>query len=349
MRKPYFIYSYSLPDLTAIKVGYGENPYQRMISYTQKYNITPNTSSLQKWEMPSSGIASNIEKSCHEALIKSGFNRVQLFNDDSEANEVFDLHDFSYEDAVSLIVEDIDENINFIRKSLEGKNFGEKYKKTKKSDELKEKKKERDENIVKQIMSEISEGYDKHYKQYIQAMSAYIKHIETCDYKELGFIERFTKKQKNQCEQDLEWVGFEKSIDLVGPVLKTSRLARTFFHHIHSKYDYDLIDAAQERLNIDLYNIDLPTGKRSPRYSEFTYSLPIPYKGIVAIAANDKNDVERYGGKIDMAVYEVFGCIEMDGGCRYKLIKENIKLQSLVKWARENPPPEMDLELGYKL
>jgi len=350
MRKPYFIYSYELPELKAIKVGYGENPYQRMISYTQKYNISANKNSLKKWEMPSSGIASNIEKSCHEILIKSDFKRVSLFSDDTEANEVFDLDNFSYDDAVSLIVEEIDENINFLRKSLEGKNFGEEHRKIKKSDEIIKRKKENKEVIIKQIMKEISEGYDKHYSKFIVVIQSFDKHYNSFK-KEIsereGFFKNIFKKQKTYYEDLREWEGFEKIIDFVELRLKSSRPARKFFHYIHNKYEYKLIEIAQEKLQIDLYNVSFITDEHLGKSNDET--IPTYFKGTLKNYNPPKNeeyreDIRQYGGEIDIAVIEVYCCLYVWEGNGFKWIRENEKLQSLVKWAKENPCPEIELE-----
>jgi hypothetical protein len=338
LQKPNFIYSYYLPDINSIKVGHGDDPRQRMISYTKKYSVNPDYDSLKTWEMPSSGIASNIENSCHHVLIKSGFVRSKIFDDDNEANEIFELGDFSYADAVSLVVEEIDANINYLKKSLEGKSFGEQHRQVKKSEEIKKKKEEKREEKIQSLMIEIKEGYEVYYSQYISVQKQSNKHLSTFKYQEVGLLERLTKGQKTQTEQFLEWSGLEKHISFVPKILKSSRIAREFFHHIHENNDVNLVHEAESRIGINLWNHDPG--------NQVIWELPVPSKGVVKMYnpprfESYKKTLKEYGGKIDMAVYEVYLC--MGGGTNWHLLRENKTLSSLVEWARLNPPIESTL------
>ena len=330
MRKPNFIYAYLLPDISAVKVGHGLDPEQRMSSYTRKYGVSPREDSLKVWEMPSSGIASNIESACHDTLLASGFLRANLFDDDNEAKEIFLLGDFSYEDVLSLIIEEIDHNLEFLRRALEGKRYGEEHKRQKKRDEIKKIKEKEREEKVKNLTNEIRKGFTEHYTRYIEFERQRAEHDKKFECVTVGKIREIflSEKQKSPEVQFMEWSGFEKSISFLPNILKSSRPAREFYHHLFQVYEYDLIQEATDHSGIDIHR---PGG----------YELPIPYKEGFA---NMKDfAIGSYGYDIpDLATYEVYLCF--GGGIEIiPLLTKNPILVQLVAWARANPPIEATL------
>lgn len=91
------IYAYFVPSLNAIKVGYGDSSVQRMKSYVKQYGLDVAESSLRSWEIPVSGVAQTIESECHKTLLASGLERLSVFADEQEAQELFGLGDITYE------------------------------------------------------------------------------------------------------------------------------------------------------------------------------------------------------------------------------------------------------------
>lgn len=316
--------------MNAIKVGFGDNPYQRMLSYSQKYELIPQKKSLKMWEMPSSGIASNIEKSCHEVLVISGFERIKISSEDSAANEIFDLNDFNYQDAVTLIVQEIDSHLSYLRKSLAGLNFSEENERINKKTEIKQKREANKEKQIEELVYILQEGYEKNYRGFLDAKDRQRNYFQGFNFKENSFFENIFQKQKTYSEQLGEWSGFEKSVDFVEPVLKTSRVAREFYHWIHSKFKNEIVQEAQKRLNIDLWH---------PASNNYEYNLPVPR--VLNRLIKSEEITKAYGETIDIAVFEVAKCIWACPGNHWTYCKKNEKLQALIKWARKNPPPEI--------
>ena len=105
-------------------------------------------------------------------------------------NEIFDLGDFSYEDAVSLL---IDENINYLKKSLEGKS----NLKLTKNSWLKLKR------VMKHIIGSIFSTKRKK------------KHRDTFVYETVSILQKLLhgKKHKDWTDQWEEWSGLEKELE----------------------------------------------------------------------------------------------------------------------------------------
>ena len=334
MQKISFVYAYHLPQIKSIKVGFGDNPKQRMLAYTAKYNISPAHQTLKTWDMPSPGVAANVESSCHAALLKYGFKRSSLSDGENEASEIFYLGEFSYDDALSIVVDAIDDYITYLRKSLEGKNFGQSFRQERKGDEVMRERERRKEKSVRELKEEISAGYREYYTNYLMIEKQYSEHNRQFNHRQAGIFDRMLGRDKTEAEQFLEWSGFEKSINFVPLILKSSRPAREFFHYIHEKNSYSLIEEAQKRVGIDLW---CPNG----------FQLPVPYKGLFRIS-NQRVTVSQYdpsldyGGPIDMAVGEVLYCFRAPIN-RFRAMRDNKVLSDLIEWARAHPPIESTL------
>lgn len=105
MQMPSFVYCYHLPNINCIKVGFGDNPKFRMTSYTRNYGLEADNRSLREWSLPIAGIANHIEKRCHETFIELGLHSKRITNSESEAQEVFQLFNVTYDEAIKIIEE----------------------------------------------------------------------------------------------------------------------------------------------------------------------------------------------------------------------------------------------------
>lgn len=112
------VYDYHVPNINAIKVGFGVNGKQRFASYSRQYSLSSVSKSLREWTLPATSIASAVETACHKALIQSGFDRLNYVIDEKEAKELFELGPHAYEDAVLVVAEAIQETINSLYEAL---------------------------------------------------------------------------------------------------------------------------------------------------------------------------------------------------------------------------------------
>ena len=130
------IYSYFVPNLKAIKVGYGDSSVQRMKSYAKQYHLEVAESSLRTWEIPVSGLAQTIEQECRKTLLDAGLEKLAIYANEQEAQELFDLGDVTYEDAVLLVAETVDETIENMRQRLGGESSKSSKNSRKKREEI---------------------------------------------------------------------------------------------------------------------------------------------------------------------------------------------------------------------
>lgn len=322
-----FVYSYFIPSLNAIKVGFGEDPERRMYSYTQMYSLSPDVSSLKVWEMPSAGVASNIETSCHQSLINAGLERLVISSGHAEANEIFHLREVQYSDALDLLVEEIDDYLEYLRKSLEGKSFAKERGETKKKDELQRARQVATEQKISEIEFDLKENYYKFYQPLIDEINRADQHWRSMPFEQRNKLTAIFKGWKSVSEAFFKWEGVKKCVDNVSPILRTARSAKSYYLKVTKKYPYELIKSAEQRQNLSLYN---------PHPS---YELPIVYPTVVS----NYRDEPRL--KVDAAIYEVMLCTQIATGqgsdeC-FRLIEEFKSLQDLATFARLNPPREL--------
>ena len=112
------VYAFYVPALHAIKVGFGTDGRSRMLNYRRQYNLSASAISLREWKLPSPTLASSIEAACHRALLQSDFRRIAHLVDEREARELFELGPHSYEQAVILVAEAIEETVNSLYEAL---------------------------------------------------------------------------------------------------------------------------------------------------------------------------------------------------------------------------------------
>jgi hypothetical protein len=112
------VYSFHVPSLNAIKVGFGTDGETRMRSYSRQYGVSPAAHTLREWKLPASSIASAIESACHAALIEAGLARIAHVVEGREAQELFGLGRHTYERATVVVAEAIETTIDSLRESL---------------------------------------------------------------------------------------------------------------------------------------------------------------------------------------------------------------------------------------
>jgi len=106
-----FVYCYYLPKINSIKVGFGDDPKVRMVHYTRTYGLEADKRSLREWSLPIPAIANHIEKRCHEKFIDLGLHPKDIKNSESEAQEVFQLFNVSYDEAIEIVEEVVQDQI----------------------------------------------------------------------------------------------------------------------------------------------------------------------------------------------------------------------------------------------
>jgi hypothetical protein len=322
-----FVYSYFIPSLNAIKVGFGDDPERRMYSYTRTYSIAADFTSLKTWEMPSAGVASNIESVCHQCLLTAGFERLNVTSGDAEANEIFHLREVSYQDAVEILIEEIDDYLDYLRKSLEGKSFAKEYRSTRKKEELKKARQAEKDRKISGLEIELRNNYKSHYEALILEIKKADQHWRSMPFEQRGRLSAMFKGWKQVSEVFFQWEGVKQCVNNVPPILKAARTAKSYYLRIIKNYPYELIEAAERQAGVSLYN--------PVKY----YELPIVYPTVV-----DKYQDESII-KVDAAVYEVMLCTNIATGQgsqeSFRLIKEHKVLQDLLTYARQSPPPEL--------
>ena len=112
------VYAFHVPSLNAIKVGFGADGRSRMINYTRQYKLSASAVSLREWKLPSPTIASSIEAACHKALLESDFMRIGHVVDERETQELFQLGLHTYEQAVIIVAEAIEQTVNSLYEAL---------------------------------------------------------------------------------------------------------------------------------------------------------------------------------------------------------------------------------------
>lgn len=104
-----YLYTYYIPSINAIKIGFGGDPKARMLDYTKIYQLQSDINTLRSWPLPIPGIASHIEKNCHDAFKNLGFHQKFISSSQGEAQEIFELFDVKYFDAVKIVEEILQE------------------------------------------------------------------------------------------------------------------------------------------------------------------------------------------------------------------------------------------------
>jgi Leucine-rich repeat (LRR) protein len=112
------VYAFHVPSLNAIKVGFGADGRSRMTNYSRQYKLSASATTLREWKLPSPTIASSIEGACHKALRESDFMRIRHVVDEREAQELFDLGPHTYEQAVIIVAEAIEQTVNSLYEAL---------------------------------------------------------------------------------------------------------------------------------------------------------------------------------------------------------------------------------------
>lgn len=115
------IYAYHVTSHDLIKVGYGDNPKSRLSSYCSAYGVAADISSLRTWNFPAPGVASAIEGAIHTALEDAGFEKYILSADGQEAQELFELGNHSYHDALVIVAEAIEDSTRTLMDGLKSK------------------------------------------------------------------------------------------------------------------------------------------------------------------------------------------------------------------------------------
>jgi hypothetical protein len=168
--KESYLYCFYIPDINAIKVGYGADGQQRMRQYSSQYSLSAEIESFRKWSLPSSGVASTIESACHDALVGAGFRRLERVVDESQARELFELGATSYNDAVLLVTEAIDDTVSKLVAALNTTKPLQHEKKLQATARIKAQKELDTERQVREIASLIQGRWEDSYGPFIKVV-----------------------------------------------------------------------------------------------------------------------------------------------------------------------------------
>jgi hypothetical protein len=317
------LYSYYVKNHNAIKVGYGDSSVKRMIDYQKQYNLDADIDSLRTWKIEVASVAQTIESECHKVLLEAGLERIPLTVDGQEAQELFKLSDTSYNEAVLLVAGTIDSTIQKIVYKLSGDLNNQKEKLRRKDEENRIRK----EAILARKKEE--------FEQKTEECAAYINQIWDLKFQPLVDLYDNTRKisinferrpkeaalkklffgvtEVNVPQKLINWQSYPLIRNSIENIFNASRVAKDEYIEIHKRFNIKTIQAAQEKLNVSISNLDL-------NFVEY-------YK-------DDWFTVE-----IRLILQSVFSCISGDEAI--ELINLDRNLSKIVQLAKKVKPPEL--------
>lgn len=323
--KPSNLYAYYVENHKAIKVGFGDSTKQRVKDYSKQYELKIDEKSIRTWEIPVSGLAQTIEAECHRVLVEAGLQRLAISVNGQEAQELFELGNTSYDEAVLLVAGTIDETIGNILSRLGGNSATNKENLRKKSEEAR---------IRKEA---ISASKKAEFEAQVNECANYIKSIWNIKFQPVVDLLNKTRAINSKFEfsesswkvlfsgatspvlRMYQWSLYPSIRDLTEDIFRAMRVAKAANIALNKKYEnYKVIKAAEERLKLSVWS---PGGW-------------------------DLNFVNSPYYKDDWAIVEVRLIVQSATYCfggdeAIELIKKDSNLQRVVKLASSAMPPEL--------
>jgi len=327
------VYTFYVKNIHAIKVGFGADGFLRMKNYSKQYLLEVDNSSLRQWTIPASSLASAIETACHNALMSAGFHRLAHIVDEKEAQELFELGTYSYDEAVLFVAGAIEETIIALTDALsKNKPLTEEFKKRKAKEladqrELIRQEKERrdqaeEDKQVELAIAEIKQRWESEVIPFIEAKRKAKRYWQEIMDKKIynqNFLDKFINGKPNRIKVLTTSPYWSNMKQLSREILLTGRHAKNFYITLKDKYG-KYADKAAEKLGYSLWN---PGGDGMPF-------------------------VGHYSDENGMAYLEVRLCVQdatgTGGDDAMDLIRLDPFFQDLINFAKNNPPPE----LGHK-
>ena len=323
------VYIYFLPELKAVKVGYGGNARARMLSYAKQYHLNVDVKTLKEWRIPSNGLAANIESECHHTLVELGFERVVLEGTGSEANEIFALKQRKYEEAVELVAAQIDEVFAELRGALPEYSHAEKAKAAAVKAKVKQKQAADRAAQVSAVAETLRRDFETYYSDWKKCQLAAERHNEVHGRKPVKKRNMFGIARTEYVDGE-DWLNCPTCVQNTEKIFFATRKAKQLWASLYSKYEYNVIEEGEKAAGEFLYNVRVG--------GKYSYQPPIVY---------DDASARKYWYGGDMAVHELVKCVYLahgqGGGAEKALefLKRHASLQRLVVWARQNKPPEV--------
>lgn len=323
--KPSNLYAYYVENHKAIKVGFGDSPKQRVKDYSKQYELKIDEKSIRTWEIPVSGLAQTIEAECHRVLMEAGLQRLAILVNEQEAQELFELGNTSYDEAVLLVAGTIDETIGNILSSLGGNSATNKENLRKKSEEtrirkeaISASKKAEFEAQVNECANYIKSIWNVKFQPVIELLNKTRAINSKFEYRE-GSIKRLLSGETSPVLRMYQWNLYPQLRNFFEPIFGAMRVAKAEYQLINEKFqNYEVIKAAEEKLKLSIW---CPGGK-------------------------DLNFVNNPYYKDDWALTEIRLIVQEATYCfgdveALQLIKMDSKLTQLVQLAKSTLPPEL--------
>jgi len=233
------VYAYYLPELDAIKVGFGDNPKARMANYCKAHELTANASSIQSWEIPAPSVASALESAIHKSLADAGFSRIDYASSNGRAVELFALNGRSYNEAVLYVADLLDtvtgrlvDRLGSNRVDIERRRQAEQRARQTK-ERLREQKDERERVKRAEFTAEWESGWDEFIRPWCELTSR-CRNIRQ-SYKPPGML--FRLKHGDDCiPHYVKWHGYVELLTLLPSYFIASRKARGFRQKMSEKF-----------------------------------------------------------------------------------------------------------------
>jgi len=325
------VYAFHIPTMNAIKVGFGANSHARMESYSRKYALLPDQSSLKTWRLPTPSIASSIESACHAALLQAGFHRVDHDANGQTAQELFNLGPFTYNDATLLVAQAIEEVINSLHEAL-GKyqplaiekarqkmEFNEQKRKELKEKRLKHEEK-KENRLIQTAVPELQERWDSEMVPFINLCKETRKYWKEFDNRQ-GLISSIFQGKQTCATRMRKFQYWPQIKKLIPPLFHAGRMAKTLYCEMgvkHGRY----AEKAAKKLNLSLY---CPSGNHLPLVN----------------GAKDENGQAYL--EVRLVVQQATG---FSGWDAEELMKNDKVLQALIAYAEREP--SVELSYSYK-
>lgn len=320
-----------------MKVGFGQNPARRLHAYSEKYNLTADRASLRTWEIPSSGIASNIETQCHNVLLELGFKRLNISSDDNEAKEIFAIEKHRYEAIVELVIEEIDNGLDYLKKQLNThSNYRDIERRKNQKQKIIQEKKDSLNKEAETLKQLLKRDYSTHYSTLQKAITTALKHRNKMPFKQRSSLTALFLGYKQGDEEFLKWGGYEKCVANTPAIFYAQRKVKQALYSQIMNFSSEAISIVEKERGHSLNSVIVHTeGSRK------TFDLPTVFAGF-----------SDYMGSSSIGMAEVILCAQissLEGGNVGKVMAEHSSLATIINYANRYPAPELSYyeKVGY--
>jgi hypothetical protein len=225
------VYVYHVPDLDAIKVGFGDNSHVRMAHYCKNHELIADSSSIRSWKIPAVSIASALESAIHKGLKDAGFSKIDYVSQNGRAIELFSLNGGAYNDAVLYVTDLLDaitgklvDQLGGSRVDAERRHQAEQRTRQTKA-RLHEQRAEQERLRLAEFTDEWEKGWDEFIRPWCELSSRY-KNLRQ-NYKPPGMLYKLTHGD-DLIPHFVKWHGYGELLYILSLYFCASRKARVF-------------------------------------------------------------------------------------------------------------------------